>query len=223
MAQQIPTNQAPWQAYSLTDNVAFVEAVAGKAYTYGDLVTETRRFAKALRSFGLRKGQVVVVLLPNVAEYGIIALAIMAAGGIYSGANPAAHESEIKKLVQAANAKLIVRGIELPVILRGETPIGSAMNWNELLHAAALASDKYVYEDVTRVAPVEIEAILVAHHSVEDAAKLPDEEAGQIPAACVVINQEAKENEEDTINYVASNVARYKKLRVVHFVESIPK
>ncbi|KAF2286483.1 hypothetical protein GH714_017261 [Hevea brasiliensis] len=53
--------------------------------------------------------------------------------------------------------------------------------------------------------------------------RLPDEEAGEIPAACVVVNQEAKENEEDIINYAASNVAHYKKLRVVHSVGSIPK
>lgn len=90
------------------DKVAFVEALTGKAYTYGEVVRETRRFAKALRSIGLKKGQVVIVVLPNVAEYGIVALGIMAAGGVYSGANPAAHESEIKKQVQAANAKLIV-------------------------------------------------------------------------------------------------------------------
>ncbi|KAJ9176174.1 hypothetical protein P3X46_011514 [Hevea brasiliensis] len=130
----------------------------------------------------------------------------MAAGGIYSGANPAAHESEIKKLVQAANAKLIVindlsygKGIELPVILRGETRIGSAMNWNELLDAASdlcalpfslgttgmskgvmlthrnivasLCSCLFSVDLKWLVAPVEIEAILVAHHSVEDAAK----------------------------------------------------
>lgn len=97
------------QDYELySDRVAFVEAVTGKAYTYGELVRETRRFTKALRSIGIRKGHVVIVVLPNVAEYGIVALGIMATGGVYSGVNPAAHESEIKKQVLAANAKLIV-------------------------------------------------------------------------------------------------------------------
>ena len=52
---------------------------------------------------------------------------------------------------------------------------------------------------------------------------LPDEEAGEIPAACVVKAAGAKESEEDIINYVASNVAQYKKVRVVHFVDTIPK
>lgn len=90
------------------DKVAFVEAVTGKAYTYAQVARDTRRFAKALRSLGLRKGQVVIVVLPNVAEYGIVALGIMAAGGVFSGANPTAHASELKKQVDAADAKLIV-------------------------------------------------------------------------------------------------------------------
>ncbi|KAI3462890.1 hypothetical protein Pfo_019553 [Paulownia fortunei] len=90
------------------DNVAFVDAITGKGYTYREVRRDVNRFSKALRSLGLRKGRVVVVLLPNVAEYATIALGIMAAGGIFSGANPNGHASEIKKQVEAADAKLIV-------------------------------------------------------------------------------------------------------------------
>lgn len=90
------------------DNVAFVEVVTGKKITYGEVVRDTRRFSKALRSLGLRKGHVVVVVLPNVAEYAIVALGIMAAGGVFSGANPSGHASEIKKQVEVADAKIIV-------------------------------------------------------------------------------------------------------------------
>lgn len=53
--------------------------------------------------------------------------------------------------------------------------------------------------------------------------RLPNEEAGEIPAASVVLSKGAKESEEDIMNHVASNAAHYKKVRVVHFVESIPK
>ncbi|XP_050204728.1 4-coumarate--CoA ligase-like 1 [Mercurialis annua] len=139
------------------DKVAFVEAVTGKSYTYGEVANESRRFAKALRSIGLRKGEVVIVVLPNVAEYGIVVLGIMAAGGVVSGANPAGHESEIKKQVDAANAKLIVtndahygkvKDLEVPVIVMGETSNTRAMNWTELLIAADRASDKIVHEPV---------------------------------------------------------------------------
>lgn len=53
--------------------------------------------------------------------------------------------------------------------------------------------------------------------------RLPDEEAGEIPTACVVIRKDAQEKEVDLINYVASHVASYKKIRALHFVDSIPK
>ncbi|XP_039069035.1 LOW QUALITY PROTEIN: 4-coumarate--CoA ligase-like 1 [Hibiscus syriacus] len=126
------------------DKVAFVEAVLGKSYTYGEVVRDTRRFAKALSSLGLRKGHVVLVLLPNIAEYGIVALGIMAAGGVFSGANPASHTEEIMKQANAANAKLIVtngpnyekvKDLEQPVVVLGEERIEGATNWDDLLEA----------------------------------------------------------------------------------------
>ncbi|CAN8245290.1 unnamed protein product [Cochlearia groenlandica] len=128
-----------------TDKVAFVEAVTGKAVTYGDVVRDTKRLAKALTSLGLRKGQVMVVVLPNVAEYGIIALGIMSAGGVFSGANPTALVSEIKKQVEASGARGIitdstnyekVKTLGLPVIVLGDEKIEGAVNWKELLEAS---------------------------------------------------------------------------------------
>ncbi|XP_041009902.1 4-coumarate--CoA ligase-like 1 [Juglans microcarpa x Juglans regia] len=139
------------------DKVAFVEAVTGKQITYSDVVRGTMRFGKALRSLGLSKGQVVIVVLPNVAEYAIVALGIMTAGGVFSGANPSSHVSEIKKQVQAAKAKLIVtngpnyekvKGLGIPVIIQGEEVIEGAMNWNKLLEAADRAGTSPHNKDV---------------------------------------------------------------------------
>ncbi|KAJ0095625.1 hypothetical protein Patl1_16954 [Pistacia atlantica] len=139
------------------DKVAFVEAMSGKAYTYGEVVRDIKRFAKALKSLGLRKGRVVIVVLPNVAEYGIVALGIMSAGGVFSGANPTAHISELEKQVEAADAKLIVtngtvyekvKGLGLPVIVVDEKRIESAINWSELLEAADRAGNYITKEDV---------------------------------------------------------------------------
>ncbi|KAH1098094.1 hypothetical protein J1N35_015015 [Gossypium stocksii] len=143
------------------DKVAFVEAVSGKSYTYRDVVRDTRRFAKALRSLGLRKGHVVLALLPNIAEYGIVALGIMAAGGVFSGANPASHPSEIKKQADAANAKLIVtngpnyekvKNLEQPVVVIGEEHIEGATNWDELLEAGDRAGTgtRFTKEEVVQ-------------------------------------------------------------------------
>ncbi|CAM8908223.1 unnamed protein product [Rhodiola kirilowii] len=136
-------------AEGYAEKVAFVEAVTGKQCTYSQVVRDTRRFAKALRSLGLRKGNVVIVVLPNVAEYAIVALGIMAAGGIFSGANPASLAVEIKKQVEAADAKLIVtsgsiyrkvKNLNLPVIILGEERIEGTIYWDELLEAGERAS-----------------------------------------------------------------------------------
>ncbi|KAI9102324.1 hypothetical protein K1719_023526 [Acacia pycnantha] len=128
-----------------TDKVAFVEVASGKAITHGQVARDTERFAKALRTLGVRKGHVVIAVLPNVAEYAIVVLGIMAAGAVFSGANPAAHASEINQQAQAADAKLIVtnglnyekvKGVGLPVIVLDDEPIEDAMNWKKLLEAA---------------------------------------------------------------------------------------
>ncbi|XP_076882097.1 4-coumarate--CoA ligase-like 1 [Bidens hawaiensis] len=132
------------------NHVAFVDAVTKRSCTHGEVARDVKRFSKALRSLGLRTGHVVVVILPNVIEYGIVALGIMAAGGVFSGANPSSHSSEIKKQVDLAEARLIVtdehtydkvKELELPVILVGEECVEGTIFWNELLDAAERASD----------------------------------------------------------------------------------
>ncbi|KAL2523052.1 4-coumarate--CoA ligase-like 1 [Forsythia ovata] len=139
------------------DKVAFVDALTGKGYNYGEVTRDVKRFAKALRSLGMRKGHVVVVVLPNIAEYAIIALGIMAAGGVFSGANPNGLSSEIKKQVEAADAKLIVtdgstydkvKDLGLPVIIQGEDRVEGTIHWDELLEAADRANTGIIDEKV---------------------------------------------------------------------------
>ncbi|KAK4490737.1 hypothetical protein RD792_001440 [Penstemon davidsonii] len=139
------------------DKVAFVDTLTGKGYTYREVSRDVKRFSKALRSLGLRKGKVVVVLLPNVAEYATIALGIMESGGVFSGANPNAHASEIKKQVEAADAKLIVtdgstyhkvKDLGLPVIIQGEDRVEGTIFWEELLDAADKANTDNIDETV---------------------------------------------------------------------------
>jgi acyl-CoA synthetase (AMP-forming)/AMP-acid ligase II len=74
-----------------------------------------------------------------------------------------------------------------------------------------------------QVPPAELEAILVGHPSIADAAVIPspDEEAGEIPKAFVVLKEDI--SPEDIIAFVADNVAPHKKVRKVEIVDEIPK
>ena len=74
-----------------------------------------------------------------------------------------------------------------------------------------------------QVAPAELEAVLLSHPCVSDAAviPLPDEEAGEIPKAYVVLRSEA--TADDIMTYVADRVARYKQVRRVEITDQIPK
>ena len=74
-----------------------------------------------------------------------------------------------------------------------------------------------------QIAPAELEALLLTHPAITDAAVIPlrDEEAGEIPKAFVVAGDQITADE--VIGFVAERVALYKKVRVVELVDEIPK
>ncbi|HEY5665021.1 MAG TPA: AMP-binding protein [Ilumatobacter sp.] len=76
-----------------------------------------------------------------------------------------------------------------------------------------------------QVPPAELEALLVAHPKIADAAVIgvPDDEAGELPKAFVVTQPGSELTADDVQAYVAEHVASYKKVRVVEFVDAIPK
>ncbi|WP_243401038.1 MULTISPECIES: AMP-binding protein [Isoptericola] len=76
-----------------------------------------------------------------------------------------------------------------------------------------------------QVPPAELEALLVAHPQIADAAVVgvPDGEGEELPKAFVVRADGADLSAEDVMEYVAAKVAPYKKIRLVEFTHAIPK
>ena len=74
-----------------------------------------------------------------------------------------------------------------------------------------------------QVAPAELEAILVSHEAIADAAVIPspDEEAGEIPKGFIVLSSEI--SAEEIMKFVAEQVAPHKKIRKIEIVDEIPK
>lgn len=76
-----------------------------------------------------------------------------------------------------------------------------------------------------QVAPAELEAILLTHPAVADVAVIPrpDEEAGEIPKACIVLRPGISASTDELMTYVAGRVAPHKKIRRIEFIEQVPK
>ena len=79
-----------------------------------------------------------------------------------------------------------------------------------------------------QVAPAELEALLVTHPAVLDAAvvRKADEEAGEIPLAYVVLKPDEasrRTSGDELMAWVAERVAPHKRIRQVEFIDQIPK
>jgi acyl-CoA synthetase (AMP-forming)/AMP-acid ligase II len=74
-----------------------------------------------------------------------------------------------------------------------------------------------------QVAPAELEGLLLTHPAVADAAVVPspDEVAGEVPKAFVVLRRAASGDE--LIAWAAARVAPYKRIRRIEIIDEIPR
>ena len=75
-----------------------------------------------------------------------------------------------------------------------------------------------------QVAPAELEALLLTHPAVADVAVIPspDDEAGEVPKAFVVLTRR-RSTAEELMAFVAERVAPHKRVRRLEMIDQIPK
>lgn len=76
-----------------------------------------------------------------------------------------------------------------------------------------------------QIAPAELEALLLSHPSILDAAVIGvlDDEKQEIPKAFVVRRPDSALSGAEVMEFIAGQVAPYKKVRKVEFIDAIPK
>jgi acyl-CoA synthetase (AMP-forming)/AMP-acid ligase II len=144
------------------------------------------------------------------------------------------------ELPTGEDGEIIIRG---PQVMLGywkapeETAHTLRNGWIHTGDIGHLDADGYLYivdrkKDMIKykgfsIAPAELEAVLVEHPAVMETAVVgvPDEEAGEIPKAFVVLQGDISYSvtSEELITYVNGKLTGYKKLHEVEFVENLPK
>jgi len=76
-----------------------------------------------------------------------------------------------------------------------------------------------------QVPPAELEGVLLEHPAVADAAVIgkEDPEHGEIPKAFIVLKAGAAASDRELMDYVGEQVATFKRVREIEFVDAIPK
>ena len=76
-----------------------------------------------------------------------------------------------------------------------------------------------------QVPPAELEALIISHPAVADVAVIgiPDDEAGELPKAFVTLKPDMNVTGTEIQDFVADKVATYKQIRLVEFIDEIPK
>ncbi|KAE8686213.1 4-coumarate--CoA ligase-like 9 [Hibiscus syriacus] len=124
-----------------------------------------------------------------------------------------------------------------PTVMKGY--VGDEKATAETLDSEGWLRTGDIVISIPRVPPAELEHLLLSHPEIADAAvipvtiltlirfkfesRYPDEEAGQIPMAYVVRNPGSSITEAQVMDFIAKQVAPYKKIRRVAFINSIPK
>lgn len=93
---------------AVADRPCIINGQTGDVFTYAEVELTARRVAAGLNRLGIRKGDVILALLPNSPEFVFTFLGASFRGATTTTANPFCTTAEIQKQARAAGARLVV-------------------------------------------------------------------------------------------------------------------
>lgn len=107
----------------------------GRIHSYHDIATATNACAKGLQKIGIKKGDRVAILMPNMPQYVVAFFAIVKIGAIVVNLNPLYTEHELEELLKDSKPKLVIT-TDLAMIYNKLKPFLE----NKLVPAVAVAA-----------------------------------------------------------------------------------
>ncbi len=100
--------QHPEHPALITDAVLPVLGHVPATLTYGDLNAQSDALACALLGLGLKKGDTVALVMPNVAQFAISYYGVLKAGGVVAATNPTYPPDKMAFQINDCDAKIVI-------------------------------------------------------------------------------------------------------------------
>eukprot|EP00252_Welwitschia_mirabilis_P008408 TRINITY_DN20220_c0_g1_i3.p1 TRINITY_DN20220_c0_g1~~TRINITY_DN20220_c0_g1_i3.p1 ORF type:complete len:466 (+),score=-31.77 TRINITY_DN20220_c0_g1_i3:303-1700(+) len=92
----------------VADRPCLIDGASGKIWTYAEVELASRRVGAGLARFGIGRGDVVMLLLQNRAEFAFTFLGASMRGAVVTTANPFYTPGEVAKQASASGARVVV-------------------------------------------------------------------------------------------------------------------
>eukprot|EP00249_Psilotum_nudum_P008455 c21279_g1_i2 orf=338-2023(-) len=155
------------RASEFGDKPCLIQGTNGRVYTYMEVDIICRKTAAGLANLGIKKGDVVMLLLPNCAEFVFVFLGAALIGAVTTTANPFYTPAEIAKQVKGSKSRLIVtqsayteKLVDISVSEHLRVLVIDETHTNNHIHISTLMEiDEDEYQQVDNIHPNDVVAL----------------------------------------------------------------